>query len=257
MGTVTGLAALAHLQRLRFGPPPVAPLPPPPLPVAAQRILQAAPQDSLRALDGFRLLQAAGIPCAPFADIRTPGDIAAFAARHGLPIALKIDDPAIAHKSDLGGVELNLGSLAQAALALDRLRARHPGAPILAQAMGAGTEVILGMTTDPDFGPLVTLGLGGIFAEILRDSTALIPPFAPDQALRALQGLAGFALLTGARGRPPADLDALCRLIARFGDLAAGARGQIAEIEINPVLAGPQGAVAVDCITLRARKPHP
>ncbi len=112
MGTVTGLAALAHLQRLRFGPPPVAPLPPPPLPVAAQRILQAAPQDSLRALDGFRLLQAAGIPCAPFADIRTPGDIAAFAARHGLPIALKIDDPAIAHKSDLGGVELNLGTLA-------------------------------------------------------------------------------------------------------------------------------------------------
>ena len=257
MGTVTGLAALAHLQRLRFGPPPVAPLPPPPLPVAAQRILQAAPQDSLRALDGFRLLQAAGIPCAPCADIRTPGDIAAFAARHGLPIALKIDDPAIAHKSDLGGVELNLGSLAQAALALDRLRARHPGAPILAQAMGAGTEVILGMTTDPDFGPLVTLGLGGIFAEILRDSTALIPPFAPDQALRALQGLAGFALLTGARGRPPADLGALCRLIARFGDLAAGARGQIAEIEINPVLAGPQGAVAVDCITLRARKPDP
>ncbi len=85
--------------------------------------------------------------------------------------------------------------------------------------MGAGTEVILGMTTDPDFGPLVTLGLGGIFAEILRDSTALIPPFAPDQALRALQGLAGFALLTGARGRPPADLGALCRR-TRGGRLA-------------------------------------
>lgn len=170
---------------------------------------------------------------------------------------LKIDDAAIAHKSDLGDVFLGLNGEDEARAAWASLRARHPQAPVIVQAMAQGVELILGMTTDPDFGPLVTLGLGGVFTEIFRDTTALLPPFSPETARRALEGLTAFPLLTGARGRPPADLDALCALISRFSAFAAGAAGRIAEIEINPVLAGPEGALAVDCLALRQKeKPH-
>lgn len=259
MGTETGLAALHHLRHYRFGQQAGASARADalPLPQEALALLETAPQDSLRSLDGFRLLQSVGIACAPVVDVCTPGDIAAFAARHGLPLALKIDDPAIAHKSDQGGVILNIRTLAEACSALALLRKRHPGAPIIAQAMAEGVELILGMTTDPDFGPLVTLGLGGIFTEIFRDTTAIVPPFTPATALRALQSLKGYPLLTGARGRQPVDLDALCALIARFSTVAAGARGRIAELEINPVLAGPNGALAIDCITLRQAKAVP
>lgn len=254
MGTETGLSALHHLRHYHFGRQTAQPAQALPLPEASQTLLNAAPQDSLRSLDGFRLLQSVGIACAPFVDVRTPGDIAAFAARHGLPVALKIDDPAIAHKSDQGGVVLNIKTLAEACSALALLRKRHPDAPIIAQAMAEGVELILGITTDPDFGPLVTLGFGGIFTEIFRDTTALVPPFSPAEALQALQSLKGYPLLTGARGREPVDLEALCALIARFSAVAAGTRGRIAELEINPVLAGPNGALAVDCITLRQAK---
>ena len=92
---------------------------------------------------------------------------------------------------------------------------------------------------------------GGVFTEVFRDTVSLIPPISPGAALKALQGLKGYPLLTGARGRKPADLDALTTLIARFSAFAVGAKDRIAEIEINPVLAGPDGAVAVDCIALK------
>lgn len=254
MGTVSGLAALGHLRRWRFGLAPPDATPPLPLSPAAQAILAGAGGEMLRSAEGFRLLEEAGIPCTPFAEVRGPEDIAAFAARHGWPLVLKIDDAAIAHKSDLGGVFLGLKDEDEARAAWDSLRARHPRAPVIAQAMAQGVELILGMTTDPDFGPLVTLGLGGVFAEVFRDTTALLPPFGPETARRALEGLTAFPLLTGARGRAPADLDSLCALISRFSAFAAGAAGRIAEIEINPVLAGPQGALAVDCLARRQKE---
>ncbi|PZQ96102.1 MAG: hypothetical protein DI533_16795 [Cereibacter sphaeroides] len=252
MGTASGLAALSHLQAYHLGTQ-IDDSRPLPLPAKAAQIIDAAPTDSLRSAEGFSILESAGIPCAPFAEIRTPGDLATFAARHGLPLVLKIDDAAIAHKSDLGGVILGLRTLAEATSALGVLRCRHPKAPIIAQAMAEGTELILGMTTDPDFGPLITLGLGGVFTEVFRDTVSLIPPLSPDAALKALKGLKGYPLLTGARGRKPADLESLTTLIARFSAFAVGAKDRIAEIEINPVLAGPEGAVAVDCIALRKK----
>ncbi len=254
MGTANGLAALRHLQSYRFsrhGREDVAAVP---LSADATAIIDAAPLDSLRSADGFRLLELAGIPVMPFADVRSPKEIAAFADRHGWPIALKIDDAAIAHKSDLGGVVLNLKDEDEAVAAYEALRGRHPTAPILAQGIASGVELILGMTTDPDFGPIVTLGLGGVFTEVFRDVVTLMPPFGVTEARRALEGLRGYPLLTGARGRAPVDMDALCALISRFSAMAAGAKDRIVEMEINPVLAGPGGAVAVDCLTLRRKK---
>jgi acetate---CoA ligase (ADP-forming) len=247
MGTASGLAALAHLQRVRFPVPRTGTADPLPLPETARAVLEAAGH-SLRGAEGFAILQSAGIPCTPFAEVRCPGDIATFAAHHGLPVALKIDAAEVAHKSEFGGVALDLRTLAQANAALATLRQRHPDAPVIVQAMADGVELILGMTTDPDFGPIVTLGLGGVFTEVFRDSTTLLPPFTGTEARAALARLRGFPLLTGARGRPPVDLDALCALVARFGTLVAGASDRLAEIEINPVMAGPDGALAVDCI---------
>ena len=222
-----------------------------PLSVAAVERIAGAPLDMLRSFDGFGLLAGAGIPCAAVAEITAPAQIGAFAAEHGWPLVLKIDDAAIAHKSDQGGVFIGLRDEEEALVAWNALRQRHPAAPVIVQAMETGTEIILGMTTDPDFGPLITLGLGGVFAEILRDTTTLLPPYSPATARRALESLQAFPLLTGARARPPADLDALCALISRFSAFAAGAADHLREIEINPVLAGPKGAVAVDCIALR------
>ncbi|WP_323010215.1 acetate--CoA ligase family protein [Paracoccus sp. (in: a-proteobacteria)] len=250
MGTASGLAALGHLRRWRFGQPAADQPPPLRLSPAAHAILDGAGGDMLRSAEGFRLLAEAGIPSAPFAEIRAPEDIAAFAAQHGWPVVLKIDDAAIAHKSDQGGVFLGLRNQQEATVAWQALSARHPQAPVIVQAMASGVELILGMTTNPDFGPLITLGLGGVFTEIFRDTTAVLPPVSAAEARRALERLKAFPLLTGARGRPPADLDALCTLISRFSAFAAGAAGRVAEIEINPVLAGPEGAVAVDCLAL-------
>ena len=256
MGTASGLAALARLQQVRFPESRDGSAAPLPLPEAAHAVLDGA-GPSLRGAEGFAILQSAGIACTPFAEVRCPGDIATFAAMHRLPVALKIDDAAIAHKSELGGVALGLRTLSEANAALARLRQRHPEAPVIVQAMADGVELILGMTTDPDFGPIVTLGLGGVFTEIFRDSTTLIPPFTEAEARAALARLRGFPLMTGARGRAPADLDALCGLLVRFGALVAGAADRLAEIEINPVMAGPGGAVAVDCIARQHQRKEP
>ena len=192
---------------------------------------------------------------APFADINKAEDISAFATRHGWPVVLKIDDPGIPHKSDHGGVYIGLNNpktqrpLGKASESVTRTR------QIIVQSMAEGTEVILGMTTDPDFGPLITLGLGGVYTEILRDTTAFLPPVSPVMARKALEKLKLFPLLTGARGRDPVDLDALCSLISRFSVFASRSwREHIAELEINPVLAGPNGAIAVDCLTLRQKR---
>ncbi|MBP6737791.1 MAG: acetate--CoA ligase family protein, partial [Rhodobacteraceae bacterium] len=201
MGTVSGLAALGHLRAWRFGQPPADSTEPLPLTADAVHKIAAAGHNMLRSIEGFQLLAEAGIPCAAVAEIAAPAEIAAFAQVHGWPLVLKIDDAAIPHKSDQGGVFLGLRDDVAARAAWTALRTRHPDAPIIAQAMASGVEIILGMTTDPDFGPLITLGLGGVFTEVFRDTTALLPPFSQDTARRALESLKAFPLLTGARGR--------------------------------------------------------
>jgi len=203
---------------------------------------------------GFDLLAEYGIRSAPFQIVATREEAARFGAG-GYPIVLKLDDPDIPHKSDVGGVRLGIASPDDAVAAFDALRARHPRSPILAQRQAKGVELILGMTTDADFGPVVTLGLGGVFTEIFKDARTLIPPFSEAEALRALQSLKGFPLLTGARGRTSVDLDALCATIAAFSRFARNLSPLLSEIEINPLMAGPDGAVAVDCLAVRHLEP--
>jgi len=133
--------------------------------------------------------------------------------------------------------------------------ARHrPGARVrglLVQEMIAdGREMIVGASHDPQFGPVVTCGLGGVFVEVLRDVQRRVPPLGADEARAMIARLAGAATLGAFRGRPAADVDAAVDVIRRVGQLALDLEDRIAEVEINPLMVTPAGAIAVDAVVV-------
>ena len=205
-----------------------------------------------------RLLRAIGIPAS--LDILVHSAAEAIAAAGECPVALKIASPDIAHKSDLGGVRLDVRGAAAVAEAHDGiLAAIRDAAPdaridgILVSPMaGAGTEMILGVVHDAVFGPMVLLGMGGVFAEILADTALRPAPFGHATALAMIRSLRGFPLLDGARGRPPADIAALADALARLSVWADRQRGQLASVDINPLLVRPSGVLALDALVVPA-----
>ncbi len=172
----------------------------------------------------------------------------AAAARIGYPVALKAQSAGLAHKTEAGAVMLGLADEAAvagaAAVITANLAAARPGLHVdglLAERMcPAGTEMIVGVLRDQELGPAVIVGFGGIYAEILHDTVCLPAPMTAEQARQGILELRGAALLTGARGQPPADVGAFADLIAAIGDLAA-AHPEIAELDLNPVLVGRPG----------------
>jgi acyl-CoA synthetase (NDP forming) len=170
----------------------------------------------------------------------------------GFPVALKTAQPGILHKSDVGGVKLGLGDEAAVAAAYRDLAAKQ-GPRVLVMAMaGKGVELSFGAVVDAQFGSLVMAGAGGILIEMMKDRRFALPPFDAKEARRLLDGLALRPLLDGKRGQKPADIDALARSLAAFSVLVADLKGLIAEIDINPVLAGADGAVALDALVVPA-----
>ena len=173
------------------------------------------------------------------------------------PVAAKILSPDIAHKTDAGGIALNLGdaaALKQAAQnILTRVRARHPQARlngILVQHMEQGlAEVIVGYKLDPQVGPLVVIGVGGVLAQIYHDFAMRLAPVTPEIALEMIAEVKGLALIRGYRGLPPGDCAALAKAVAAFSNLAAFADVGVAEI--NPLIVKKQGVVAVDGLIVR------
>lgn len=212
-------------------------------------------------------LARAGIPV--LKEVTATGWHEALAAARdiGFPLVLKIVSPDIAHKTEVGGVVVGVRSEAQLRDAYDAMLARvaqkAPGARIagvlVAQMAQGGTELIVGTTRDPVFGPVVMVGLGGIFAEVLRDVALQVAPVSEAQALRMLRSLKAFALLDGARGRPKADVAAAARAVAALSRFAARHARQVAEIDINPlvVLDHGQGAFALDALLVPATKDTP
>ncbi len=197
---------------------------------------------------------------APFERLVHSGTEAAEAqAAAGGPVALKLQSADLPHKSDLGLVLLEVADGAAARAGYECLCARvGEAAPqasvdgVLVQAMAAdGVEMIVGISRDETFGPLVTVGLGGIFAEILQDAATLPAPVSPSAAGRMIEGLTGAAILRGARARPPADVAALAEIVARLSHLAADHAGEIAEIDLNPVIVHEQGASVVDALIVK------
>lgn len=173
------------------------------------------------------------------------------AERIGYPVVLKISSPDIIHKSDFGGVRINLANAEQVRDAFDlmmvRIQRRAPNAHLrgaFVEKMGTrGREVILGMTRDPNFGPLLMFGLGGIFVEVMKDVTFYLAPITQDEAMQMLKGTRSYALLKGARGQAPVDLEAIASALQRISQLATD-YPRIMELDINPFIVGPVGTQA-------------
>jgi acyl-CoA synthetase (NDP forming) len=207
----------------------------------------------LTEVESKQILGEAGIPIAD-AQLATTSEEAVTAARQiGLPVVLKIVSPDISHKSDVGGVKLNLGSEEEVAAAFDEIVAAARRAESEATVLGVsvqkmarpGVEVIMGMTMDPQFGPVLMFGLGGVFVEVLKDVAFRIVPLEARDARQMIRDIQGFPVLEGFRGQEPADLAALEDMLMRLSAFV-GEHPEIQELDLNPIFAYKDGALAVD-----------
>jgi acyl-CoA synthetase (NDP forming) len=215
------------------------------------RLSSAEPLDEADALD---LLDAFGVATPKRARAHSRDGVLAAAAEVGWPLVLKTAMPGIHHKSDVGGVALGLGAQADLVAAYDDMAARL-GPEVLVSAMaGRGTELALGALFDDQFGPAVMISAGGTLVELIEDRVFVRAP-APAAQVRALiETLKVARLLAGVRGAPPADMDALALSVERFSVMAAALADCLCEADLNPLIATPQGAVALDALVI-PRKP--
>lgn len=196
-----------------------------------------------------KALAAAGISV-PREEVVGSADEAVRSARAtGYPVVLKIASEDIAHKTEIGGVALDLAddeAVRQAyGRIMDNARTRAPAARLdgvlVAPMAHGGVELIAGVSRDPVFGPVVMVGFGGIYAEILKDVAVQVAPVSEEEALHMIRGLRMFPLLDGARGRPKADVAAAARTVARLSEFACRHAADVAEIDMNPILVRPEG----------------
>ncbi|MCW1932486.1 acetate--CoA ligase family protein [Pararhodobacter zhoushanensis] len=245
-----GIAALAKVEAIRAAGATALPLiPAAPLPAGSTRNEASAKA----------VLTDAGLTFAQEITVTSASEATDAATRIGGPVAMKVLSPDIQHKSDIGGVELGIDP-SGAAAAYTRIRdavARHaPDAAfdgvLVAPMVKGGTEMILGTVTDPIFGPAVMVGLGGVFAEIFKDTALRLAPVTEAEAAEMLRELRAYPLLDGARGRAPADKAALCAAIAALSRFAVRHAQDVAEIDINPVLVRDdgQGVLALDALII-------
>ncbi|WP_072867065.1 acetate--CoA ligase family protein [Desulfofundulus thermosubterraneus] len=220
-----------------------------------EAILETARQEGLKTINenALEILRAAGIPVLPSQVAQNAGDAVKIAESQGYPVVMKIVSPQISHKSDVGGVRVNLNDARAVAKAYNELMetvsARAPHAAIkgvlIQPYRPGGVEVLLGCKRDPSFGPVLVFGLGGIYTELFRDVSFAVAPINREEALDMIRETKSYRLLQGYRGQPPADMDALVECLLRLSQLVIQ-WPEIVEMDINPLLVGPQGAVAVD-----------
>ena len=207
----------------------------------------------LTEIEAKQILSEAGINCTDTRLASTKDEAVAMCEEIGYPAVLKISSVDITHKSDAGGVKVNLPDKAAVEEAYDAIMAsctaKHPDADIegiAVQGMAkVGTEVIIGMTKDPSFGPVLMFGLGGIFVEVLEDVAFRIVPLEKNDASEMIQEIKGKKLLEGYRGEDPADIPFLEEILLQLSELVDKTKG-IAEVDMNPVFAYKKGAVVVD-----------
>lgn len=208
---------------------------------------------NLTEIEAKQLLSEAGIKTVDTRLAHTQKEAVSIAAELGFPVVLKVVSPEILHKSDIGGVKLNLTSQTQVGRAyreiMHAVAQKAAGARVLGvsvQKMAqTGTEVIIGMSKDPQFGPVLMFGLGGIFVEILKDVSFRIVPLARRDAAEMVREIKGFPALQGYRGQAPADIAALENTLLRLSEFV-DQNPEIKEIDLNPIFAYSDGALAVD-----------
>jgi acetyltransferase len=210
----------------------------------------------LTTAEAFQILSCYSIPLAPWASATNAQEVSAQAEALGFPVAMKVMGEGFTHKSDMGGVFLNIKSEAEALDIYERLsvliQKTEPGVnenPVLVQKMiPGGHEVFVGGKQDPSFGPVVLSGLGGVYVEVFGDVALRVAPVAASEARRMFAEIRGSQLLQGVRGQPPADLESLIEIIQRISQLVCDVV-QIKELDINPLKVWPkgQGCLTVDC----------
>ena len=226
---------------------------------AVKEVLERAKKDGRYAIgdsEAWNILKAYGLSIPKSVLAKTPQEAIEIAAEIGYPVVLKIASPDILHKTDVGGVKVGLETPDQLRDAFDLMIYRTErflpdahiwGCQVQEMAPPGGLEVLIGMNRDPQFGPLVTFGLGGIYVEVLKDVTFRVAPFTRLDAEAMLDEIRSKALLEGVRGKPPVDKEAIIDTLLRMGQLVQEFP-EIAEFDINPLIVYPrdQGAIAID-----------
>ncbi|MBM4308204.1 MAG: acetyl-CoA synthetase [Deltaproteobacteria bacterium] len=207
----------------------------------------------LTEFESKKFLKQAGIPVIETRLAKTPKEAVAISQKMGFPVALKIASPDIVHKSDSGGVKLSLKNVAEVKAAFKEIvigaQKKNPSASIdgvsVQKMAKPGTEVIVGTSKDPQFGPVIMFGLGGIFVEVLKDVSFRIIPLSRKDALEMIEEIKGYPVLQGYRGKEPADISALVEIILKISKVMEQ-NPEIKELELNPIFAYKKGAMAVD-----------
>ena len=207
----------------------------------------------LTEFESKNFLRQKGIPIVETRLARTQKEAVLLSQKIGFPVALKIASPDIVHKSDSGGVKLGLKSVSEIRMAyreiMDAIKKQNPRAVIdgvTVQKMAKpGIEVIVGASKDPQFGPVLMFGLGGVFVEVLKDVSFRIIPINRKDAKEMVEEIKGYPLLQGYRGKKPADLPALIEILLKISRLMEK-NPEIKELDLNPVVAYEKGALAVD-----------
>ncbi len=199
------------------------------------------------------ILKLYGIPVPDFKVATNEEEAVKFSREIGYPVVMKIVSPQIIHKSDAGGVKINIKSDEEARKAfreiMENAKNYKPDADlwgvIIYKLLPLGKEVIVGMIRDPQFGPAVMFGLGGIFVEILKDVSFRVAPITKEEALEMIKEIKAYPILAGARGEKPVDIEALADVVVKVGELALELP-EVKELDINPIFAYEDSAIAVD-----------
>jgi len=224
--------------------------------MAVQQIVDAARKEGralLTEVEAKQVLKEAGLSVVDALLAKDKADAQRIAGELGYPVVLKIVSPEIVHKSDIGGVKLGLADAGAVGTAYDEIMAAAKKASpkanihgVSVQAMARqGTEVILGMTKDPQFGPVLMFGLGGVLVEILKDVAFRIVPLTKRDATQMIHEIKGYPLLEGYRGQEPANVPMLEEAIVKLSDFVEG-HPEIKEVDLNPMFAYKDGLTAVD-----------
>jgi acetyl-CoA synthetase (ADP-forming) len=207
----------------------------------------------LTEFESKKILKQAGIPVVETKLAKTQKEAVSLSQKIGFPVVLKIVSPDVIHKSDSGGVKLSLNNVTEVKKAYDeilkKVKKQYPDAVIhgvsVQKMIQPGTEVIVGTSKDPQFGPVIMFGLGGIFVELLKDVSFRVIPVEQRDAQEMIKEIKGYPLLQGYRGKEPANISVLVEIILKISKLIEE-NLQIKELELNPIFAYRNKAIAVD-----------
>ncbi len=225
----------------------------------AKKILNR-PDASLSEHESKELLRLYGVSVTKEKVVTSPDDAVSFAEKIGFPVVLKIDSPDILHKTEAGVIRLGINSTEKVKKSykeiMDNAARYNPSARIngvtVQEMVMEGTEVIAGMSQDPQFGPTIVFGLGGIYVEVLKDIALRVTPLSETEANKMVREIKGYPILKGLRGNPPADIDAVIDLLVKLSILVENHKEDIAEIDINPLMVFNEGrgVKAVDALVV-------